>query len=264
MNCDDAYANGAYIPNADEYVVRWEENAREWRGVEAAVGRARLNLPYGPGERHRYDLFYPAGQPKGTIIFVHGGYWRAFGREYWSHLAQGATGSGWACAIPSYDLAPEVSIAEITRQIRHAVEEVASEMPGALRLAGHSAGGHLVARMLCADVGLAAAVVGRIERVMPISPLVDLRPLIHTAMNEDFKLDEAAARAESPVFMKRLDVPVTVWVGADERPAFLKQARWLAEAWSDIEHRIEADRHHFDVIEGLMHPETPLMRALLS
>jgi hypothetical protein len=52
-------------------------------------------------------------------------------------------------------------------------------------------------------------------------------------------------------------------VGADERPAFLDQARWLAEAWG-VELTFETGRHHFDVIEGLEHADSPMMRALFG
>jgi hypothetical protein len=53
-------------------------------------------------------------------------------------------------------------------------------------------------------------------------------------------------------------VPVHVWVGGAERPVFLDQARWLAEAWT-CPVTVDTGRHHFDVIEGLEHPS-----ALLS
>jgi hypothetical protein len=59
------------------------------------------------------------------------------------------------------------------------------------------------------------------------------------------------------------DVPVTVWVGSDERPAFLDQARWLADAWS-CAHVIDAGTHHFDVINGMTQAGSPLMRAILD
>jgi len=82
-------------------------------------------------------------------------------------------------------------------------------------------------------------------------------------MNDDFKMDEAAAKAESPVFMAPPSTPVTVWVGADERPVFLDQARWLADAWGC--ERIEVPgKHHFDVIDGLKDPDSPLMRSILA
>ena len=54
-----------------------------------------------------------------------------------------------------------------------------------------------------------------------------------------------------------------VWVGGQERPAFLWQARVLAEEW-DCPWTVDPGRHHFDVIDGLEDGESPLMRACLD
>ncbi len=258
MKNDDAYANAAYIPGADEFPPAWEEAAAGFR----ARSRARLDLAYGPAERERFDLFLPDDAPRGLVVFVHGGYWRAFGRQTWSHLAEGPMRRGWAVAMPSYTLAPEARIARITAQIARAVDAAAAEVDGPVALTGHSAGGHLVARMLQADVGLAVA--DRLVRCVPISPLADLRPLIETGMNDDLRLDPDEARAESPALAARSrPVPTTIWVGADERPAFLDQARWLAEAWGVPLH-VAPGRHHFDVIAPLADPESDLVRAVIG
>ncbi len=260
---DRDYENGTFIPGAADYAPRWAEAAREWREVEAAVGRARLNQPYGDGAREQFDLFYPAGQPKGLFVFVHGGYWMAFDRSSWSHFTRGATEAGWVVAVPSYTLAPEARISQMTAQIGAAVEAAAAQVPGPIVLAGHSAGGHLVARMSSAAGPLNADVAGRLRRVMPISPLSDLRPFLGLSMNETLGLDAAEAEAESPLLQQQGPAPVTVWVGAEERPVFLDQARWLAEAWPRADLRIAPGRHHFDVIDELGEADSPLMRALL-
>ncbi|MGB8623822.1 MAG: alpha/beta hydrolase [Paracoccaceae bacterium] len=261
MDYDDAYANAAHIPGAEGYPPRWEAAAAKFR----AGASARLDLPYGPHPRQRFDLFLPAGAPMGLVMFVHGGYWLKFGREIWSHLAAGPVARGWAVAMPSYRLAPEVAISEITSDIRGALLAAADEVAGPIVLAGHSAGGHLVARMLCADVALPEEIALRLARVVPISPVADLRPLMHTKMNDDLRLTPAAADAESPALHRDVRaVPVSVWVGAHERPAFLDQAAWLAEAWPRAELRVAAERHHFDVVEGLETPDSPLTRALLD
>ena len=96
-------------------------------------------------------------------------------------------------------------------------------------------------------------VAARLSHVLPISPVADLRPMLRTSMNEKFGLDTAAAEAESPVLMRPLPVPVTVWVGGAELPAFLDQARWLSQAWN-APLEIAEGRHHFDVIEALADP----------
>ena len=215
---DDAYANAAYIPGAADYPPRWERAAAALREGLLEQGLADLDQPYGESARQRFDLFHPGGTAKGLMIFVHGGYWLRFDKSVWSHLAAGALSQGWAVAMPSYDLCPQVRIADITRQIAAAVTAAAGMVAGPIALAGHSAGGHLVARMLQPGL-LGDAVADRLHHVMPISPVSDLHPLLRTSMNAEFKLDAAAARAESPALMtERLAVPVTVWVGADERP----------------------------------------------
>ena len=105
----DAYANGAYIDGAALYPPRWDSASKALR--EALGEQAELGVSYGPSPRQTYDFFQPDHIAKGTLIFVHGGYWRMFDRETWSFLAKGALARGWAVAMPSYDLCPQVGIA---------------------------------------------------------------------------------------------------------------------------------------------------------
>lgn len=261
MDFDDAYANAKYIAGAEDYPPRWEAAAGEFRKAQA--DRARIGLSYGDSDRQAFDLFRPADTARGTAVFIHGGYWRAFDRSAWSHLAAGPLAHGWAVAMPGYDLCPDVRIADITRQMAAAVTAIAKETDGPIVLAGHSAGGHLTARMMERGL-LPGQVAERIVLAVPISPLSDLSPLMHTSMNDDLQLEPGEAAAESPVNMDaRLCVPVAVWVGAEERPAFLDQARWLSEAWgADLV--LAPGRHHFDVIDALSDPESVLVRLLTS
>ncbi|WP_299143733.1 alpha/beta hydrolase [uncultured Tateyamaria sp.] len=255
---DDAYANGAYIDGAADYPPRWSQRAEAFRTALGA--RATLGVSYGPSARMAYDLFLPETEARGTLIFVHGGYWLKFDRSYWSHFASGALARGWAVAMPSYDLCPDIRIAGITQQIAQAVTHIAATTTDPISLAGHSAGGHLVARMLAPGM-LHETIHDRLAHVMPISPVSDLEPLLRTSMNADFGLDTAIARAESPRHQPRPDVPVTVWVGASERPAFLDQAQWLAEAWGAA-HVITPGEHHFNVIDALEDADSEMVKRL--
>ena len=164
--------------------------------------------------------------------------------------------------MPSYDLCPGVRISDISQQIAKAVTEIAKRTTGKIALAGHSAGGHLVARMAVGDL-LPAEIIDRISHVMPISPVGDLRPLRQTAMNNAFRMTEDDAIAESPALMNPPDCPVTVWVGADERPVFLDQAKWLSDAWT-ANLVIEPRKHHFDVIEDLEDVKSDMVSRLLQ
>ncbi len=262
MELDDAYANAPYIPGAADYPPRWQTEADAYRTRLAVSGKARLGLMYGHGTRQALDLFLPDGLVQGLVVFVHGGYWMRFDRSDWSHLAEGARLHGWAVALPSYDLCPRVTIPDITRQVAQAISVAAREVEGPIHLTGHSAGGQQVARMCAAGV-LPEDVASRLAHVMPISPVADLRPLLKTSMNQQLGLDEAMAESESPVLQPAPSCKTTVWVGAEERPAFLDQARWLAEAWGGG-HVVEPDRHHFDVVDGLADPDSRMTKALLS
>ncbi|HUF87800.1 MAG TPA: alpha/beta hydrolase [Thermohalobaculum sp.] len=266
---DDAYDNRGHIPDAASYPPRWAAAAAAFRAEMEGAGRARLDIPYGTHPRERLDLFLPEGTAQGLAVFVHGGYWRTFARSDWSHLAAGALGRGWAVAVPGYTLCPAARIAEITRQVGAAIGVAGRQLGGPIRLAGHSAGGHLAARMVCEDAPLPASVASRIAGVLSISGVHDLRPLLRTAINRDLRLDRAEARAESPALLTpREDVPVTCWVGGDERPEFRRQSVLLANIWTGcgVETRSveEPGRHHFDVIDGLADPDSPLLAALLG
>jgi acetyl esterase/lipase len=269
MDWDDAYNNRNHIPASADFAPRWAAEAEKFRKKMLATGRARLDLPYGTFARERFDLFLPAGMAQGLLVYVHGGYWHLFGKSDWSHLAAGALALDWAVAVPGYTLCPNIRVAGITRQIGAAISAAARELGGPIRLAGHSAGGHLVTRMVCADAPLTEAVASRLAGVTSISGVHDLRPLLRTAINDQIQLDEAEAISESPALLRpRGDVPVTCWVGAAERPEFRRQNALLANIWTGCGVKTRAveepDRHHFDVIEGLTGPDTPLMRAVLG
>ena len=260
---DDAYSNGAYIEGADDFPPRWVQAAENLRAEITALGRAQLDLSYGDAAREKLDLFMPSSEPKGLAVFVHGGYWMAFDKSSWSHLAKGALDNGWAVVLPGYTLAPDASLTQMTEQIARAIEFAAAKIDGPIRLAGHSAGGHLVSRQICKETPLKRFVQKRIEKVVSISGLHDLRPLMNTKMNETLYLDEDEAMAESAALQRPMqDADLMCWVGADERPEFLRQNKLLAEIWAGFGVQTEwheaAERHHFNVIDDLTDSKSAL------
>lgn len=266
---DDAYSNSAYIPGGDSYPAKWQAAAAAFRDEVRAAGRLREDIAYGAHARHRYDLFLPATQANGLAVFVHGGYWMAFDKSAWSHLAAGPLAHGYAVAMPSYVLTPEARISDITGQIGAAINAAAAEIDGPLHIAGHSAGGHLVSRMNTTTSPLQRDVAARLRKTVSISGLHDLRPLLNTGMNETLRLDLAEARAESAALLEPLDgIDITCWVGAGERPEFVRQNGLLENLWSSFNAKVssveEAGRHHFDVIDGLADPDHRLVRTLLG
>src|SRR6202023_3959541 len=81
-------------------------------------------------------------------MFVHGGYWRSLDPSMFSQMARGLNSHGVAVAVAGYDLCPQVTIADIIEQIRHACLFLWLRTERRMMVYGHSAGGHLAAAML--------------------------------------------------------------------------------------------------------------------
>lgn len=266
---DDAYNNRNYSPNVDKIVEEWSSSAEQFRESMEKAGMAQLGISYGPGKRNLLDKFLPNSSENGMVIFVHGGYWRAFDNSYFSHFAAGALSNELAVYLPSYTLAPEVSIAEITQEIAAAIQFVANDRDGPITLVGHSAGGHLVTRMVCQDTQIDEDVRDRIKSVVSLSGVHDLRPLVNTVMNDDFGLTLALAEAESPALC--LPVPgckITCISGSNERPEFLRQSELLANIWTGLGADISAitipSRNHFTLINDLVEQNSPITNIVVG
>ncbi|RBO95933.1 alpha/beta hydrolase [Pseudochrobactrum asaccharolyticum] len=267
-NWEQAYSNVKHVVDSASYPPLWHQKSSRFREELQAQNRFTADVRYGSAERNLLDLVLPQDQPRGLIMFVHGGYWLRFDKSYFTHLAQGAVAHGFAVAIPSYTLCPQASIPQITSEIAMAIIQAASMVEGPLHLAGHSAGGHLVARMATTTTPLNRSLQQRLRKIVPISAVTDLRPLLNLEMNKDFRLDLEQARLESPVLQEPLaGTDITTWVGAEELPEFVRQSRALANLWSGFDVRIdqveEPDRHHMNILDGLEQADHPLTRKLL-
>ena len=264
----NAYANGPHIAGGERWPGVWEAAAAGFRAA-LPPDRQQLGLAYGPHPRQRLDLFHPDGPARGLVVFVHGGYWLRLTGAALSHLAAGPLAHGYAVAMPTYRLCPEVHIRDITGDIGAALTHAAGLVAGPIHLTGHSAGGQLATRMVTTTTPLAAEFAGRIRHVVSLSGVHDLRPLLATAMNADLKLDRAEALAESPALLEpRPGTRLTCWVGGAERSEFRRQNALLANIWTGLGAATAVverpDEHHFTVVDALADPSSALVATLLS
>jgi len=265
----DAYSNATNIAGGSRWPEAWVQPAAAYRDRMAAEGRAEFGVAYGDHQRMRYDLFRPRSTARGLVVFVHGGYWMSLDNSYWSHLAEGCVQNGYAVAVPGYVLCPEVRISQIVRQIGAAITAIAGREQGPIHLVGHSAGGHLVSRMISHTTPLPDDVARRISNVVSVSGVHDLRPLRRTALNDTLSIDHEEAQTESPVLLEpRPGTRLFCWVGGNERAEFRRQNALLANIWAGLGVETasfeDPNKHHFDVLDGLIDPKHPLTRTLLD
>ena len=197
------YNNRARVPEHAEIFARWMREAEDYRTEAMKERRAELGLAYGSTSREFIDLFSPSKAAKAPLaLFIHGGYWRSLDPSMFSHAARGLNAHGVTVAVAGYNLCPQVSIADIIEEIRHALLFLWQRTGQRVMVYGHSAGGHLAAAMLATDWhGLYPKTPpDLVPAAYSISGVFDLSPLVGVTMNQDLRLDEQSAREASPLF----------------------------------------------------------------
>src|SRR3954468_14242044 len=272
LDYDVEYNNRARVPEHAEIFARWQRDAAAYRERMAAEENAELGRAYGTSGGQKVDLFFPEATGHTPLaLFVHGGYWRSLDAATFSHMAAGLNSRGIAVAVAGYDLCPQVTIGQIINQIRTACLFLWRRFGQRLMVYGHSAGGHLAACMVATDWRKLdpKAPADLVPAAYSLSGVFDLKPLVHTQMNADLKLNEPAAAAVSPLWwpVPRGRVFDAV-VGGDESSEFLRQSKAVADDWRQrgIETRYEAvpGANHFTVVDPLADPNSAMTERCVA
>jgi arylformamidase len=267
------YNNRAAVPDHQRWVDQWVEHAR--RAQASLV--PTLDIAYGNGADETLDLYVPSRMARGTLLYIHGGWWRSLDKSDYAFVPPAFVEAGYAVALCNYTLCPKGTIANAVDQCRRAVEWCVREgpargAPAPLVIGGHSAGGHLTAMMYTIDwraQGLAggAPFAGGIS----LSGVHDLAPLVQFSYNVDFRLDAAEARRMSPAAARPTTAaPLMLACGADETSEFVRQTDLMWDAWPRHHpRRVErpmhvAGRNHYNVVLEYLDASSPLSRATLD
>jgi arylformamidase len=249
------------LPDHPQILARWAR--------DSAVLRQQLpcsiDLAWGDDPDERLDWFPRAtGSPGPVLFFIHGGYWRTLDKDHFAFLVPPLQRLGLDVVLANYGLCPRVSIEEIVAQLRRGLAWVHAQAPGygadpsRLYLAGHSAGGHLVAMLMATDwAGMGRGEVGQaIRGGLAISGIYDLAPLLGTSINVEARLDETSARALSPALLQpNVEAPLALAVGGDESAEFGRQAGLLSGAWPNaLPPEAVPGTNHFTVLDELALP----------
>ena len=232
----------------------------------------RLDVPFGENVLERFDI-WPGGGDSPILLFIHGGYWRAFDKSMFRFVVERFVEAGACVVLNNYDLCPHVTMDTITEQNRKALAWIwshAAEIggdPGRIHVTGHSAGGHLTAMLLATDWASYGLPPAPIRNACALSGLFDLEPLRRSYLNADLRMDEETTRRNSPIHQIPDSAPeLIVAVGGGETDEFRRQSRSFADAWCarglEGEYLEVLDLDHVNVSAEYQRLESPLTGEL--
>lgn len=215
--------------------------------VERDVSADAEVVRYGDHPSQFGELTRPAGEPRGLVVVVHGGFWKpAYGIEYARPLVPDLVEDGWAVWAIEYRRGTGAH--DTFDDVRAAID-AAPVAAGTVVGLGHSAGGHLVTW---------AASGGGFTHVVSQAGVLDLRAA-HAEGLGDGAVEAFLGHAPGPddadvdpIRQVPLGVPVWCVHGADDTVVPPSQSRAYVDAavaaGGDAE-LLEVPGDHFAVID---------------
>jgi arylformamidase len=245
---DEQYEQRTWVPHADEIIRRF--------GVASDAVRTRIGEPrterYGPAPIETLDIY---GEGK-AFVFVHGGAWKRQSKRENAFAAETVVQAGAAYVALDFALLPSVTLPEMVAQVCRGIGWVQRHLSSEIVLCGHSSGSHLAA---CALTKMDIA-----GNALLVSGIYDLLPVRLSARNDYVRLDEKLEDEYSPIrHADRIGCPVTVAWAEHEAAEFARQSREFAERLG-APGVVGKGMNHFEIIETLADPASPLGRAALN
>lgn len=255
------------IPDMADIVAAWVERSAALRANRPVLA----DIQTGDHPRERVDLFR-ASPSKGTVVYLHGGFWCGSSKEEVSWVAESLLSEGYSVALLNYPLCPEVSLETLVESVRRSFARLISEVLNdaerrTVVVAGHSAGGYLAADLVATDWTAYGLPPQPFTGAVLISGMFDLGPLVCLTRNEFVGLTaELAARLSLHETAPKVRVPLAFVVGGAETSEFRRQSRTMAKAWSELEPDVVEipGANHFTVVEDLSLPASKLRAVLVG
>ena len=263
------------VSGVPDIVMRWQKESARARGALPGY----LDVPYGSSGADRMDIFRAspaAGACRGTVMFIHGGYWRAFGKQDFSFIATELTRAGVMVAVPDYSLCPQVTVRDIVMQMVQAgawLYRNASNFGapgGRVHVVGHSAGGHLAAMLLaCLWPRYSADLpVRTILGALSICGIYDLSAIVGApSINDEVRLTAQSCIEVSPGLLPPASGAILhTALGSQEIGGFAVQDKLIRKRWGRVVRDLitSPGDNHFTVLDRLLEPSSRLFESTLA
>jgi arylformamidase len=266
----------AAVPDSEQMMDRFERLSLVFR---QDWPHQSLNHHYGSGERQTYDVFRPAtGQPpKGTVLFLHGGFWFSRHKDQFSFMAQTYVQAGWCFVAMTYPLMPSLSLTQLVDQTAAGLVEIDRQLTehdgkGIHVMAGHSAGAHLLAMAFHSHAGR------RHTDKMPqlpkglilVSGVYDPQARAAAEISKTIGLTPDDAAQSCPLaHCNPVAIPTSLYAGAREPELWWQQGQryrdCLVQAGlAEVHHELLAGHDHFSLLEAMANPASETARAIFS
>jgi arylformamidase len=270
---DEQYDNRARIPEHPQIFEHWRCASHLARDKLSC----RLDLAYGDGVSEVLDVFPSKGRGRAPVlVFIHGGWWRSLDKRDHSFIAPAFVDAGATVVVPNYALCPAVTIETIALQMARALVWTYRNValhggdPQRIVVAGHSAGAHLAAMLLCCDWrALGSDLPAHVVRsALSISGVFDLEPLRQTPfLKPDLRLTTGAVRRLSPAGFPAPKGRLVAVVGENESAELQRQTRLIQTCWGRQAVPVcetVTGANHFDVLHALVDSGSRLHAHALS
>lgn len=268
---DRAYDQRVWASDANEVIARYASDSAEVRKTYPPQTER-----YGESEAETLDIFAPAkaeGLP--VMVFIHGGAWRALGRQDAAAAAPTFVANGCLYVALNFANIPQVRLPEMAAQCRRALLWLHKNVarfggdPNRIFVSGHSSGGHLCGVMLTTDWAALGGPRDLLKGGVAMSGMYELHPVMLSARSAYVKISPEELAALSPMrHLDRIACNVIVIVGDKESPEFQRQSRDFATALAGMgrlaKQIVLSGKTHFVIPEALNDPGSAVSQAVLG
>jgi acetyl esterase/lipase len=246
---------------------------------DRASKRVAEGVAYGPGPRHRLDVYAPrsaAAAKRPVIVFFYGGSWNSGRRQSYAFAARALAARGFVVIVPDYRLVPQVHYPDFLRDCASAVgwaRRHSGDYGGdgeRIVLTGHSAGAYNAA-MLALDPGLLGPDRAAVRGFAGLAGPFDFLPLDDDSTIAAFGAWPRPAETQPTSYAAKGAPPALLLHGADDVRVKPRNSRKLAglleAAGSDVRLKLYPRLGHVGILTALARPlrrQAPVLADLTA